>query len=101
MKNTVFLLENEKGKKDWIEVSDQSFWGNPSVGHWIFVGRKQWQLKAILNEQVAVPAATQKEPTSQKQIINLKKDGICRIDNVSEGYQLEGPKTLVVMSEIN
>lgn len=58
MKNTVFLLENEKGKKNWIEVSDQSFWGNPSVGDWIFVGRKQWQVKAILNEQAAVGTAT-------------------------------------------
>lgn len=63
--------------------------------------RRFGEKNEALEKQVAAGTATQKEFSSQDQIIQLKENGICRIDNVVEGYQFEGPGTIIVVSEIS
>lgn len=50
-----------------------------------------------LEKQAAAGTAT---PQKTEQI-NLKVGGYCRIDNVTEGYHVDGPATIIIIREIN
>jgi hypothetical protein len=52
--NYILLLENEKGKKEWIETADLTIWRNPTVGKFIFIGSKEWEVKAIIPQNIKI-----------------------------------------------